>query len=715
MNQNKNKNILTLVLLLAGILLLTGFQSVFAQGLGGELKWLRIGELQGLYSEQCTEVEDAGPEVCNWGLLSWPAQYSLWQYTTRARAFWIGSKNFYDTKINGTLTTKVVGIGPRQDNDQVNQVFEVEHKLVGKYEHPLVVVDAQIATVNTNYDALDEIDESMPCDRMLVTKVNTALGVTVTRKVMAFAQSNHDNYFIYDYVIKNTGIVDRAGTVYEQTLQDLYFWLNWRYALSGESVRSFTDGWGTWDAMWGRNTVNQVIGQDPNAADFEMRALYAWYGLDSARPVSDDWGCPNEGEDGVLAAAKYAGVVMLHADTSPDNQADDVYQPVTTWYLNSDDPITQGPYSQYDEIFMGQRYEHMSSGHPDLTHAEEVGDGFADTWGNVAGESQGQGFGPYTLEPGDSIHLVMAEGVSGISREKNREVGYNWLLWENGTDQPELVRPDGSTTTDHNLYKKEWVQSCEDSLIKTFRNALANYESGYDIPASPPPPDQFTVASGGDRVRLSWTDNAVSSPNFDGYVIYRSQGTVLNRETRYTKIFECNAANVVHTYDDTSARRGFDYYYYIQTKDNGSTNDLEPGKPLTSSLFWTVTSVPANLLRPAGKKLEEVVVVPNPYDIRARAVQFGDDSQYDRLVFYGLPPFCKLQIYTERGDLIWEKIHDNGAGDEFWDSFTSSGQIVVSGLYILYVEVTEDYPDPESGEMLFTKGESTFRKFIVIR
>ena len=118
---------------------------------------------------------------------------------------------------------------------------------------------------------------------------------------------------------------------------------------------------------------------------------------------------------------------------------------------------------------------------------------------------------------------------------------------------------------------------------------------------------------------------------------------------------------------------------------------------------------------------------------------------------------CQLKIFTERGDLIWEKDHTDGSGDELWDSMTSSGQIVVSGIYILYVEVTEDiyaqddviarrdYYDPKyttaaldttdkyiytpggesvykegdllfrEGELMYKKGETVFRKFVIIR
>jgi hypothetical protein len=238
--------------------------------------------------------------------------------------------------------------------------------------------------------------------------------------------------------------------------------------------------------------------------------------------------------------------------------------------------------------------------------------------------------------------------------------------------------------------------------LQTFRNARNNYNSGYALPQPPPPPSEFNVTGGGDRIQLTWTNNAASHPHFGGYVIYRSEGIVTEWRTVYTKIFETNDPNAIR-FDDVSARRGFDYFYYIQTKDDGTQ---VPGKTLYSSLFWTVTSVGAVLGRPATvAQLDSVKkylrVVPNPYDIRARLFQFGDQAQYDRITFYGLPPACKLRIYTERGDLIWEKKHTRPTGDEIWDSTTSSGQIIASGIYILYVELPG--------------GGAVHRKFVVIR
>ncbi len=77
-------------------------------------------------------------------------------------------------------------------------------------------------------------------------------------------------------------------------------------------------------------------------------------------------------------------------------------------------------------------------------------------------------------------------------------------------------------------------------------------------------------------------------------------------------------------------------------------------------------------------------------------------------MFYNIPGYCEIKIFTERGDLIKILDHTDGSGDERWNLVSKDRQIVVSGIYIAYIKVTENSPN-------FNKGESTFKKFIVIR
>ncbi|MFC1569918.1 hypothetical protein ACFL4L_06750 [bacterium] len=750
---NFKNRIKTLILLSAGVfLLLSSREKLCAQ----EWKWLRVGEIQSYFSNRGAEAEAEGYDSFG-NFLSWPAQYgTIEQGTMRQTCLWIGCRDFYDTRLEREMSVKVVGVGPRDAEERRNMIFEQDMKLIGKYPAPIVEVDEALASDLSIYDEVDEYDSHLPCDRMIVIKFNTSIGVSVTKKIIAFSQSDHNNYLIYDYTFKNTGIINRDGDVYEQSLDGVYFYFAYRHAFAGESLTGWSTGWGGNTSSWGANTLNHAFGNDPFEARFndpdspyyKMRAYYAYYSPNDERPVTfeEDWGCPNQDEDGVMAAAKFAGNVTLHADTDVNNSTDDVSQPITTWYVSSDEGVWSSNVSQIDEIYMQQRYEFMSEGHPEQSHAEMIAENYqyvqeyqeVDSKRNVGGgSSQGQGYGPYTMEHGDSIRIVFAQGIAGLGREKNREVGWNWVQHYNATGSPELVMPDGSITSDQNEYKKAWIFTGVDSVLKTYRNAMNNYESGYALMEAPPPPERFIVSSGGDRIRLTWADNASSMDGFDGYVIYRTEGNVLDPDAHYNKVFECNASNVVHTWDDTSAVRGFHYYYYIQSKNDGSNNG---GIPLYSGLFWTVTNKSANLRRRAESFLSEVRVVPNPYDIRSRMFQFGDDSYYDQIVFYGLPPQCKLKIYTERGDLIWEGEHTDGSGDEIWNSLTSSRQIIVSGIYLLYVEVSQDiYAESDTyawhdmydenqkliyekgdllynqGEQIYKAGEHVIRKFVIIR
>ncbi len=796
--------------------LLSGNVLLYAQGgtylnYDGKLKWLRVNSLHTYFSEHASETETGGDDPRSIRFC-WPGEYGLVQTSMRARGMFLGCVDFHDAHINQNFEHYVINSGPKPGEYEDRPIYDaVEFKLVGRFSHPLVVVDDVPDRTSPLYDTIDELDPNLVADRMLLVKNHSAMGVTITKKVYVFTQQYHNNYYIYDFILKNTGIIDNDSTVYQQQLKDFMFMLTYRYALSGESLwenaSGEAQGWGIDNTGWGRNVVHEVTGTDGNG----IRGHYAWYAPHSARPftnIDDDWGCPNQNEDGIMAAARYVGHAVIHADTGPDNPTDNRLQPSTTHHFNTDsDELTRAT-SRYDADRMGKRYTLMTMKHASPTLVEEIAasgqaaDLYINSNYSTGGVTALQSFGPYTLDPGDSLHFVFVGGVAGLSREKNREVGGNWLQYYNSTGSPALIMPDKSSAPDHTEYKEAWVLTCRDSLQQTFERAIDNYNSGYTIPQPPPPPDIFTVVSGGDRIRLSWSSNATSDPHFDGYVIYRSEGNVIDPKSVYKKIFECDhSTGIVHEYDDISAVRGFDYYYYIQSKDDGSQNDIQPGVPLYSSMFWTITTDPAYLRRPAvtkdakatpdvdttywelnipkeewaatskyydreivsyggsnylcicdstgetnppvvdtrswklvvskgtwnpaktyivadailyndvsyvckyglsgGTWLDLVRVVPNPYDIRARMFQFGDESQYDRIAFYGLPPVCDLKVYTERGDLIWSKKHTDGSGDELWDSMTSSRQIVVSGIYILYVETPE--------------GESVFRKFVIIR
>ncbi|MFB0514972.1 MAG: fibronectin [Candidatus Neomarinimicrobiota bacterium] len=703
-----------------------------------DTKWIAIGDLNNWYSSAGGERE-----VGRRGLVSdqqdglrWPALFD-WQDCQAAKALWIGATDFYDANIGKTYDYKVVHVGPRVLDD-VSEIMPQEFKMYGKFNHPIVFVDGEPGSdMMYGMDLVDSIYADLPVDRMIYNVVNTAMGITLTRHIYAFTNQYHQNYHIYDYVFKNTGIIDNKGTIHEQTMEGVVIFFQYRYASSREA-----GAYGLYvlpqSATWGHNTVNDMVFEHPLTGE-PFRAQFAWLGRHS-QATFNTIGGPAQSLDGHLTAAQYVGVIALHADASPSDPTDDPSQPFTTMYIQSDLPITSAN-SQFNDVKMAQEYAYMISGHPANRHGEDMGcpnpiDCNADANlyeragdpGNPGGYSHGQGFGPYTLAPGESIHIVLAEGVAGLNRDMCYEVGENWLKNNSPFSLPAKAGrtyAGGGPTDNADFYKNVWVYTGEDSIFQTFERARDNYFSGFDIPAPPRPPDLFEVNSGGDRITLSWQYSGGTPDDVAGFKVYRA---VHKPDTSYDEIFACGAGtanpDIVTTYDDRQAVRGFDYYYYIVAFDDGSTNDIVPGVPLESSKFWTKTNTPASLRRPAGGparlskaqrySLDAIRIVPNPYNLKAQALQFRE-SERDRINFYNLPPYCSIKIFTERGDLIKTIAHTDGSGDEGWNSVTSSGQIVVSGLYILYVEVTEDYVDPITGQLLYRKGESEIKKFIVIR
>ncbi len=699
-----------------------GTRVLYAQVTGPQvIKWMRVSELGHWFSNGGAEIEYGRQSrsfltTDQLDGMNWPAEYTLNKGVNVGQSMWIGTTNFNDPVAGKTFPYKVVCAGRLYLNLNT-EIFPAEFSLVGRFARPGVYVDNESASAIAPYDNPDKIDPSIPCDRMITNTVNTTIGLTMKRRVLAFTQQYHNNYFIYEYTFVNTGIIDNAGTTLSppRNLTGVVIHFQYRLAFPGES---YLAGWSPTGSSWGRNTINDCFSPlNPGPSSYNLRACWEYYGP-VYTPLEEDMGLPNISDGSVLAGTNFAGAIVLHADRSAQDHSDDPAQPFDTYFMGQDQDA-QGN-DQYDATLMTQKYNFMTRGHAAKTHAQQVGAdshgwptvNSANTWGNDnGGYASAQGFGPYTLSPGDSVRIVIAQGVAGIMSDRDfvRTVARNW--YTNNTAAFRL--PDGGTTTNRNEYKNSWVWTGKDSLMQTFLRAVDNYSSNYGIPQPPAPPANFSVNSGGSQISLSWDPSpGESSPHFKGYLIWRAEGRT---DSTYTMIKEVDKNT--HYYGDKTPRRGFNYYYYIQSEDDGSTNNVQPGVPLVSSKFYTMTALsnPAFLTRLPGNSLSDIRIVPNPYNVRARSLQFGTGLGADRIAFYGLPPFCAIRIYTESGDLIKTINHTNQSGSELWHSLTSSNQIIVSGLYIAYFEATEDYTDPQTGKLLIKKGDHTIRKFIVIR
>jgi hypothetical protein len=602
-----------------------------------------------------------------------------------------------------------------------------------RYQPPTITVDGMRIDEMFPMEG-DEVNPDIipgTADVMVVSKINTSLGVTIKQRVLAWSQTNHDDYIIEEYTIINTGNVDLDDEIElpDQVLHDLYFLRDNR----------FRD-----DYMWAlpeyRGNWHSCYGERPGDS------LRINYGYPTVRSSSnyDEFGYADQ-KTGMLVSPEYVGEVFLHVDKSANDHSDDPTQPQMTGSYTCDSDLffrkdatsstEQGIYQNYQLMQFGFHFDNIMMPYMEGTYEgthhtlrmDEMDYKYTTDlpWNAPMGICVSfSACGPYTLQPGDSIKIAWALVMGSLSPEKSWEIGTAWeagnCTWDGPDDLADYYPTYRSfpevAPTENDRAKDRWVCTGKDSLFRNAANAVWNYQHGFNVPIPPPPPS-IEVTSMPDRIRISWGSESESTPDFAGYRVYKAianPGPVFMEDTllgSWNKIFECGEGTdnaLTHTFYDVEAKRGQAYYYYVTAFDNGVANEPDvwgQGESLESGKYLNrTTGEPPALTRQAGTSLSSIRVVPNPYNISASELQYLGEP--DKIMFMDLPVECTIRIFTESGDLV-RTIEHFGSGDESWGILTEehltseTGQIVVSGIYIANIQTPE--------------GESTNVKFIVVR
>jgi hypothetical protein len=422
------------------------------------------------------------------------------------------------------------------------------------------------------------------------------------------------------------------------------------------------------------DTDDRLIRTDPTSP--HMRIQYAWNGKYPPWTLYDNIGGPmwqpaSSGGDpadtvGRLGAAQFPGIVTLHVDRSPTDTTDDLSQPATTSWEDSDAKEHSGN-DMMNGAKMDAEWLFLTRGHKSPRHCDVIQpDGAFDVptgdpaYGTSGGFSNSNGYGPYTLAPGQSIRIVLAEGVAGLSREKCTSIG-------------KLFKAGAITAKS----KNDSVFTGRDSLFETFRRAITAYQSGWNIPQPPLPPRSFDVASAGGKIILSWDVFNPADPNLTGFKIYRTLGRYDNDKYELIQ----TAGKTDRSFEDRTAPRGVAAFYYIVSLGDPAMNtgggNTPANVPLVSNRIFTQTYSPAYLQKAPPSTMDSIRIVPNPYHIGSTLLY---PEETDKILFVNVPETCRIRIYTELGELIYET---QGYGDVPWKSVTSSRQVVVSGVYIV--------------------------------
>jgi hypothetical protein len=675
-----------------------------------ETTWMSVGSLHNWYANMGCEKEE-GRALYQQDGMQWEAIYS-WQDAQAAKGLWIGTMNYQDA--DGTVYPhKVISVGPRYGG--LNAFNPQKFELVSRYEPPMIMVDG-VASYGKLVD-IARVDPTITGDRMIINELKTSIGLDMTRKVFQFSQQYHDNYIVSDYRFTNT-----SG----KRLDSVVVYFQYRLAPVATTRNVIGNATG-----WGINTMLDVRGDglknDPDDAVNipgvytapHMRIQYVWHGKYPGFTQYDNLGGPiwipaskaqyGDSRDtvGRLGAAQFVGIATLHADRSASDSTDDLSQPSTTSHEGSDETLANADADMFNSARMTAKWAWMRKGHG-TRHADRVdptgqfSTSTADpALGTPGGFSNANGFGPYTLEPGQDFRIVLAEGVSGLDREHQISVGRAYK--SNPTAAQAKIKNDAFLTG-------------KDSLFQTFRRALANFKSGYALAAPPMPPKSLTITSQGDKIGLEWEVYTAGDPNTKGFRVYRAEGRY---DGDYTMLAELPAT--ARSYNDMTAARGPAYYYYVVVVGDPALNTgggLTPaGVALTSNRYLGQTYDPAYLKRQAGDQdtsatwgpdgkstwtMKDIRIVPNPYSISSTPATLRFDQEPDKIAFFNIPGYCKIRIFTEMGELIKELDHVDGSGDAYWNSITSSNQVIVSGIYIVVFENTKT-------------GERVIKKLSVIR
>ena len=559
-------------------------------------------------------------------------------------------------------------------------------------------------------EQIDEYEPNLPADRVVINVVNTSMGLTMTRKIYAFSHPNHDDYFIKEYTLQNTGNTDYDDeTELKDSLKAVRIGKLPRYSVCREGAMSSDNqqSWGkhSWISKRGENYADhaiEVIPDDYTIADW-IRCGFSWFGQ-SEMLSYDNIGAPDIREDGRLNGPQFAGVAVLHVDKGPTDSSDDPQQPaILGWHAGDTYPHV-GNLNPSDSLSMHQLWDFLSGvpyrdgskggsnrmDESNLVSITDRVDPFT-VHGDGGGTGIWIGYGPFDLAHGESITIVEVDGVNGLSREKCLEIGENWLqAYENPSQEYSFKLPDGSTVTGKysdgignaaDVYKNSWFYTGIDSLLLTFSRAKRNYDSGFSISDAPQPPMTFEVLSDTNSIKLKWDHSAETYPDFAGYRIYRKTERA---ENIFDLVFKCGQGidnpTVVHEFIDLTVENGIDYLYSITAFDNGNSNN---GRRIESNIHSTMPDSWVQTGEPV--MLQDVYVSPNNFRLYPN---YPNPFNPSTTIAYDLPEVSKVKIIIY--DILGREVRtlvnkSQNAGHHVisWDGKDDRGILISAGIYLV--------------------------------
>ena len=319
-------------------------------------------------------------------------------------------------------------------------------------------------------------------------------------------------------------------------------------------------------------------------------------------------------------------------------------------------------------------------------------------------------WGPYTLDPGDQVKLVLAyvEGT-GSHVTINSATGYpvDPLDW--------TYNIIGSKGQDDAFRNAELAKG-HDGLWTNVSHAEFAYSNQWQIPNTPPDVD-FAVANSETAQNLVTVPSLAGAVNpdygsadVDAIRIYASDYAEYGPWILQTTLPATGGSWV-----DESSVAGFSRFYNVRSVATAKTDWSEGSMTLAdlpAQMAAHVTGgmesgysapeqrmtrdvVPSQPATAKGDNFEiPIRVVPNPLNIRNDTQSYSGNL---KMRFVGIPSQCRISIYSVGGDLVSTLYHRNSASGEA--DFTLKNRTITSELMTgVYYWVVESLLSGSSGE-----------------
>ena len=570
-----------------------------------------------------------------------------------------------------------------------------------------------------NYVGTPNFNPLLP-EEINYTEFETSVGVKGKQRSMAWSYPGYDDFIIYDYTLVNTGNIAISSVNqivnYSQTLNELWFvfhsgiqvstkgMLNFHYNSDFRASAAPAGGFG-WHPGQGYSDYYAI---ENNILDGKGLLYYSYDYNGGREPVSwDQYGTKSNWQDLLRVRPEWLpelqdpaafGYVMLYRTPPPGGNQDPFEA----------DPTFFNIYSDELEKFQGKNVDFEGFGLSAFKPIQMLQ--FATH--NHLPPNEGKlycwytsSYGPYTLAPGDSIRIILAEIAGALD------------LQQIVRGDPDHWFPD-STLADI----RRNADAVRNAVKWGFGATINGINLAADAPDSPPAPNCNASNSsyGGDTaiISIQWdklaeeiqfTDGSGSifydgTIDLDGYRIYR--GTDRDKRGLWELVIDIPYAQFIqywkpelekYEFLDYNVQFGFEYYYYVQ-----AYNSVP--KPWTSANGTLVGTLPELVsgdynrteltkAKPGPFDIQkegwDVFVAPNPFIDGDPTHSFGRDNY--TIEFRKLPERATIKIFNLSGDLVRSLTHEpdafgNLSGSIEWDQKSDNGLLVAPGIYIYVVQ-----------------------------